>query len=359
VSPGAADPAPSSFLDAPLPASGLPKRILAALRAAGARTLRDLDPAPPECPGLDDADRSLLRRVAAWSRAASAGTPPDLSLSEWLALFLPRRLAEVLRLHYALDHPAAGLALHECRLRDTGGRLGVTRERARQLLATAFDSLRQALPLAAAAPLFRAADDDLRAHGGVLAGPELADLRGTAWTGVSPVGAFLLLTRLLPGRLVLYRGFFCACSDLQAERVETALRDRLAPSPGLLTITEIARGLPPAARLPGDLPAEPLIRALLRHLPDTLVTRDDRAGLLERDAPVLLHEILAESGEMPLAGLVDAFNDRVAPECRRGSGTLRNLLLRDPRVRRTAPGRYALPGGHQTQLPLDHPPARA
>lgn len=341
-----------TFRDAPLPASGLPPRILAALRAAGLARLGDLCEPPPPCAALDADDRALLARVAAWCRAACQGHPPRLTLPEWLALFLPPRLADVVHLHHGLRDPAANPALHEARLRDTGFKLGVTRERARQLLDLAFDALRQSLPLFAAEPLFRAAEKILHDAGGALDAVTLAQRQDRDWGGLSPVGAVLLLARLRPGRLVVYRGFFSEFSDTFLDRAEKALRDRLALARGLLPIAEIAAGLPKAARPPGLPSAAPLLLVLLRHLPDTLATRDGRAGLAARDGAELLREILAATGEASLRALADAFNARVHPECRRGTGYVRDVLRGDLRIRKTAPGRYALPGGLQTGLPL-------
>ena len=352
MSAGPATSGSEAFRDAPLQASGLPPRILAALRAGGAARLGDLCDPPPPCPTLDADDRALLGRVAAWCRAACQGRPPRLTLPEWLGVFLPPRLADVVHLHFGLREPAAALALHEAKLRNTGFQLGVTRERARQLLGLAFDSLSQTLPLFAAEPLFRSAEKALHAAGGALDAAALARRKDRDWGDASPVGAFLLLAHLLPGRIVVYRGFFSEYSDTLLDRIEKALRDRLDFASGFLPVAEIAAGLPKAARPPGVPSAEPLLLVLLRHLPDTLATRDGRAGFAARDGAELLREALAATGEVPLRSLVDAFNERVHPECRRGSGYVRDILQRDSRIRKTAPGRYALPGGLQTGLPL-------
>lgn len=339
--------------DAPLEASGLPRRILATLRAGGAEILADLGKPAPTATRLDADDRALLARVAAFvAVVCKEARLPPMNFKEWLALFLPPRLVDAVQLHFGLDNPAPRIALHEAKLSATGFKLGVTRERARQLLGLADDALRQALPLAAAEPLYRAAEDILREAGGVLDAAALARNGNPVWAEVSPVGAFLLLARLASGRIALYRGFFSIMSPNQLDCAEKALRDRLAVSRGLLAVADIAAGLPKSARPPGGASAEPLMRMLLRHLPDTLATRDDRAGLAGRDGAELLCEILAATGEAPLRTIVEAFNQHVYPECRRGSGYVRAALGRDPRVRKTAPGRYALPGGLQAALPL-------
>jgi hypothetical protein len=352
TTPGSPFPSADGLCHGTLQASGLPARILAAMRASGAATLGDLCGPLPPCEKLDADDRALLTRVSAYCCTVRGGRPPRLNLMEWLDLFLQPRLADVVRLHYGLQEPAAALSRHEAPLRDTGFKLGVTRERARQLLRLAFDSLQQALPLFAAEPLFRAAEHLLRAEGGALDPATLAKRADPEWGGASPVGAFLLLTQLVPGRLVLYRDFFSEFSAKLVERAEKALRDRLSAANGLLPVAEIDARLPKSARPPGVPSAAPLLLALLRHMPDALATRDGRAGFAARDGAELLHETLAATGEAPLRTLVDAFNERLHPECRRGSGYVRDVLRRDPLVRKTAPGRYALPGGLQAHLPL-------
>ena len=335
-----------------LPASGLPARILAVLRTGGCATLGDLRPPLPAGDPLDADDRALLARIAAYAGAAVDGHPPPLNFSEWLALFLPPRLADAVRLRYGLDDPAAALARHEAKLGDVGFKLGVTRERARQLLGLAFGSLRQALPLFATEPFYRAAAAELLAAGGALSVAELAARTAPVWGGAAPVGVALFLAQFVPGRLVLYRGFFCAFSVRAVERVEKALRDRLAAAAEPPPLAELAAAWPKSARPPGAADLAPLLRTLARHLPDALATRDGRAGLADRHAAPLLREILAGGGEMPLRALVAEFNARVFPECRRGSGTLRDALRRDPLVRKAGPDRYALPAGLQTNLPL-------
>jgi hypothetical protein len=333
-------------------ASGLPARILAALRVSGIMTLGDLCGALPSCEKLDADDRALLTRVSAYCCTVRGGRPPRLNLMEWLDLFLTPRLADVVRLHHGLQEPSPSLALHEAKLRDIGFKLGVSRERARQLLGLAVDALQQALPLFAAEPLFRAALAALRAAGGALDSAALARRADPEWGGASPLGAFLLLTQLVPGRLTYYRGFFSEFSATLVERAEKALRDRLTAARGLMPIAEIAAALPKSARPPGVPSAAPLLSTLLRHMPDTFATRDGRCGFAARDGAELLRETLAATGEAPLRVLVDAFNDRLQPECRRGSGFVRDVLGKDPLVRKTAPGRYALPGGLQADLPL-------
>lgn len=352
MSPRQAHPGPHLYHDAPLAASGLPPRILAALRAAGAARLRDLCSPLPPCEALNTEDRALLQRVASWCAATCDGAPPPLSLPEWLSLFLSPRLAETLQLHYGLLDSPTGGALRESTLQATGLKLGVTRERARQLLQLALDTLRQPLPLHAAEPLFQQAEHRLQAAGGGLAVPALARPREAAWGGASPIGVFRLLARLQPNRIVIYRDFFSPFSDRQLDRTEKALRDRLALASDPLSIATLAAHLPAAARPPGIKSAAPLLLVLLRHMPDTFATRDGRAGFIDAHGAALLREILAETGEIPLRILVDEFNRRLHPECRRGSGTLRRLLSQDPQIRKTAPGRYALPGGLQIDLPL-------
>ena len=336
----------------PLQASGLPARILAVLRAHHFSSLGDLAQPLPAGEKLDADDRALLARISTYFAAACKGPPPPLNLREWLALFLTPRLADALQLHYGLQEPSSLLSLHQVSLRDTGFKLGVTRERARQLLGLAHNTLRAPLPLFAAEPIYKALETALLNSGGIFDTPSLAKCTDPAWTPASPVGAFLILLHLSPDRLTLYRDLCGQFSATAMDRVEKALRDQLSAANRWLSISEIEAHLPPSLRPPGIPSAEPLLLALLRHMPDTLATRDGHAGFAAREGAELLREILATRGESPLRTLVDAFNARLYPECQRGSGYVRDVLQHDPLVRKTAPGRYALPGGLQTHLPI-------
>ena len=340
----------AALRDAPPEAGGFPPRILAALRAAGLQSLGDALRAPPDLPRLDADDRALLGRIADWGRRALADGPEPLDAQRWLDLFLVPRHADAIRLHYALSDPTASLALHERKLRDTGFKLGVTRERARQILRDAHAALAAPLPQFAAAPLYAAARDAIAAAGGLVDGAARARNADAAWGGAAPVGVVLMLSRLAPARIAVYRDLFTLHSPAAVERIELALRDRLSAAGQLLPIRDLAAALSPPLQPAADAPR--LLAPQLRHLPDALAARDGRAGLAARDASEILREILAEEGESPLRILLDAFNARVHPECRRGSGFLRDVLRRDPLVRGAAPGRYVLPGGLQTRLPL-------
>ena len=336
----------------PLQASGLPTRILTILRSHHFSSIGDLCQPLPACEKLDADDRTLLSRIAAYVQATCQENPPSLNLRDWLTLFLPPRLADAIQLHYGLQETSALLPQHQVSLRDTGFKLGVTRERTRQLLALAHNVLRNPLPLFAAKPLYRAMEEILHHSGGVLDSASLAKCEDSAWSPLSPVGTFLLLMNLAPDRLTLYRNLCSILSAPLLDHIEKALRDQLSAANRLLFLSEIEAGLPPSAHIPDIPSATPLLRALLRHMPDTFATRDGRAGFAARDGAELLRQILSTIGESPLRTLVEAFNARLYPECQRGSGFVRAILQHDPLVRKTSPARYALPGGLQTDLPL-------
>ncbi len=348
-------PNADSLRQEPLNASGLPTRIVSLLLAHQLSTLGDLCQPLPEFEKLDADDRSLLARIAAYVQSVCDGQPPSLPLRDWLTLFLTPRLADAIQLHYGLQEPSALLAQHQVSLRDTGFKLGVTRERARQLLGLAHTALRNPLPLFAAEPIYRALETTLHNSGGVLDTSTLAKSNDPAWSPCSPVGTFLFLMNLSPNRLTLYRDLCGELSPTRMDHIEKALRDQLSAANRLLPITEIETSLPSSARPPNIPSASPLLLALLRHMPDTLATRDGRAGFAARDGAELLREILSIHGESPLRTLVEAFNARLYPECQRGSGYVRDVLQHDPLVRKTAPARYALPGGLQTHLSLSSP----
>ena len=129
---GAPFPGADELSHGALQTSGLPARMLAVLRTSGLTTLGDLARPLPACERLDAGDRALLARVAAYANSACAGRPSPLNLLEWLGVFLTPRLADTIQLHYGLKESSSAIARHEARLRETGFKLSVSRERARQ-----------------------------------------------------------------------------------------------------------------------------------------------------------------------------------------------------------------------------------
>ena len=85
-------------------------------------------------------------------------------------------------------------------------------------------------------------------------------------------------------------------------------------------------------------------------MPDALALRDGRAGLLERDGPRVLREILLARGDLRLEALAGAYNAAVFPECQRGVGKVRQWVLGDAAVERKGTGVYGLREGYQAEL---------
>jgi hypothetical protein len=106
----------------------------------------------------------------------------------------------------------------------------------------------------------------------------------------------------------------------------------------------------PLGTLSGAVGDARLLERLARSMPDALVLRDGRAGLLERDGPRVLREILLARGAMRLDALAAAYNSLVHPECQRGVGKVRQWVLEDAVVRRLETGFYGLAEGFQPEL---------
>lgn len=351
-------PAPAIFLPgtlaaAPIPSSGLPPRIQTALRAHGIITLKDLTQPLPECKKMAAEDRALLERVADYIRhLPTHNAPPPLHLSEWLRLFLPPRQVDLLETHFGLQIVEDRPIWRVSTLQQTGNRLGISRERVRQLLRAAYATLSHPLPQWAAIPICRAVENVFQAAGGVMNRAQLEQQKNAVWAGYTPVGVFHLLAEWQPEKWTIYRGFFSLLPAARLEQAARALQDRLRRAGRLLTVAEIARDWPVQVQPPAPLSAEPLIRILARHASDILATVDGRIGLAARDGTELLRELLLTTGETSLRTLQAELNARLWPESRRGSGYIRDALQHAPRIRRTAPGRYALTGNIQTSFPL-------
>ena len=165
----------SAWAARPLADTGLPPRILAVLRDAGCRTCGDWTSTPnaANSPKLSPADRNWTRRIAdALQPLVPAGTCPPIPFARWLATLLPDRWHAALVHRRALDADGAALSLHEIPLSRVGSALGITRERARQLLDLATALLSAPLAQTLATPLSDDARAALDAAGGALSPSE-------------------------------------------------------------------------------------------------------------------------------------------------------------------------------------------
>lgn len=323
--------------DAPLEASGLPARILKIYRRAGCRTLEALSKTPPpdDAARLDDDSQALLKRVRCYLEQVFDNHPPDLSFHDWLHLFLPPRLAAAIQGRYALDSHLPTLQAHQPSLATAGRQLGITRERTRQLLQTAADTLTAPVPAAAAQSILQAAQKQIRKAGGVLIPAEAEKQQNKLWRPYSPIGSLLLLHDLFPEYLHLYRGFFTTWTADELDTTEKVMRDALNAS--------------------GE-PIKPLkgpAIAIVRHCPDLLALQDGRVAAAWRDLPVLLREILSQHSELSLQRLTRLLNERLYPESYCSSHKVRLAIRRDFKIRKTRSNHYDLPGGHQPPLPLE------
>ena len=263
--------------------------------------------------------------------------PPPRSFADWLSAMLPERWRLAVTVRRALDGEGAAPALHERPLAQVGAELGVTRERARQILESALRVLSAPLAQRLADGLYESARGILEAGGGGLFPAEWvrAAEGNPLWAGVSPAGALLVLHRAAPHRIGLYREMFTVLSAEELDRLDAQLRQALRQAGGLLPLGVLGNGM--AGRL-------------ARRAPDLLALPDGRAGLMDRDAPRLLHEILLARGPLRLPLLAEAFNAKVFPESQRGPGRIRMWVLGDPAIRRLAPDVYGLAPGFQPVL---------
>lgn len=333
----------------PLADTGLPPRFLAALRAAGLETCGQWGgaTAPLAAARLPEEDVRWAEKLGVALRALLAAEAkkknlPPKSFADWLSTMLPERWRLAVTVRRVLDGEGAAPSLHERPLVQVGGELGVTRERARQILESALRVLAAPLAQRLADGLYESARGILEAGGGGLFPAEWVQAaeENPLWSGVSPTGALLVLHRAAPERIGLYREMFTVRPAEELDRLDAQLRQALRQSGGLLPVGVLGN----AAALAGRL---------ARRSPDLLVLRDGRAGLVERDATRLLHEILLARGPLRLALLAEAFNAKVFPESQRGTGRIRVWVLGDPAIRRLAPDVYGLAPGFQPVLFAD------
>jgi hypothetical protein len=336
--------AAASWTKRPVADTGLPPRFLAALHTAGCETCGQWDGGGEvfAAAGLPEEDVRWAETVGGALKALLAaeakkvGRPP-MCFADWLAAMLPDRWRMAVGLRRALDGEGAAPSLHERPLAQVGAELGVTRERARQILESALRVLAAPLAQRLADGLYESARGILESGGGGLFPSEWvrAAEGNPLWSGVSPTGALLVLHQAAPDRIGLYREMFTVLSAEELDRQDAQLRQALRQAGGLLPLGVLGNGM--AGRL-------------ARRAPDLLALRDGRAGLVDRDAPRLLHEILLARGPLRLAVLAEAFNAKVHPGSQRGTGRIRMWVLGNPSIRRIAPDVYGLAPGFQPEL---------
>ena len=265
-----------------------------------------------------------------------------MRVAEWLEGAVPERWREAVWARRALDGEGGGVGLHEVTLARVGEKLGVTRERARQILERAREALSGEEAQGAAEGLYGAARTVLEGAGGAMMPGEWAKAVGGAeeWAGVSPTGALLVLHDAAPGRIGLHRGVFTVLGEARADAVDGRLRNALRRAGAAV----------PLGALSGTVGDARLLERLARSMPDVLVLRDGRAGLLERDGPRVLREILLARGDLRLEALAGTYNAAAFPECQKGVGKVRQWVLGDAAVERKGTGVYGLREGYQAEL---------
>lgn len=324
--------------------TGLAPRIVAALRKAGVESCGDWGGKEEVLAGtgLPTEDCEWAGRVGRVLAGALGGQGSEMEFADWLGAMLPERWRRAVEVRMALDGEGTALSLHDAPLGMVGEALGVTRERARQVLGMAGKVLAAPLAQWAAGRLYGAARAVLESAGGGMFPAEWAAAAGEEgmWRGVSPVGALLVLHGAAPERIGLHRGLFVSLSVAEAEALDGRLRAAMRQGGGLVPLGVVG----------GSAKGAAMMERLARTMPDALVSRDGRAGLVERDARRLLREILLARGALRLETLAGAFNASVFPECQRGVGKVREWVLGDAAVRRVDAGVYGLAEGYQPEL---------
>lgn len=289
-----------------------------------------------------------------------APTTPACALDRWLAETLRPRDAEALRHAYRLlEAPTASQSI-PAPLRDIAAPLGVSRERARQLLARALSRLAEsaAAPTPALDELLQSARALLRRAHGTLRRDD-AIPAAPAFGAAAPWPVLRLLADILPApAFLLHRDFLTLASADLADAAESYFLAALRAATTLLPLAELADAAPDAiadALPPRDRQA--LFAALALAIPGVVLTRDGRVALVDVGLPDLLCALLADRPDSTLSALVQAYNLLVFPRCQLGLGHVRLHLLRLPSVIRPTPNHYRLAEPHQPALPLNGTPS--
>lgn len=325
----------------PLSECGLPPRISRALSALHLRTVHDLHTARRA--GLRGIGPGGLRTLDALLQLCDeieAGAVQKMDALQIMERLLAGRSRELLALRYGLKSEFTPGAEASATLHEAGQRLGIVRERARQLESEARRILGTRPAQACLGQIRRQYEDCIDACGGIADGDEVrAAFPAGAMGGYHPA-AFLRLCCDCQGWFAVHRGLFSRFSKQALQEAEDLALREVGGAQSLLTIRDLAERIPWPAALPASA-HERILARLLPRVPGIAVTLRGEVIGAAGGLPLLLAAHLAAHGPSDAAALFTAINAALLPGGRRSKQAIAVTLRRDPRFVALPAGRYA------------------
>ncbi len=335
----------------PVAESGLPIRVVHSMGSSGVTRIGQLRSwTDQDLLSLRSLGRISLGHIRHFFRLChhiEQGRQYFQSIQEVMSILLDGPEMKVLAGRYGLSGRELDLSKNVLTLQEIGNAEHLTRERVRQVQATAVAKLQTRLASVCLQPFFDHFARCLGECGGVAACSDLAPAQNDpALGGYGICGVLLLLCDVAPDRFHVLHGFFSTLPARSLQAVESQAVAFLQKQARAVTLDEVLKALP---ALPGVERADQRRRVaacVLDHIPGVAATTDQRCFLYASGTASFLVEVLRDMNRPAhYRAVTNAFNERVKPSSRRGAGFILDQLNAHPHCMRVDRGVYDLKAG--------------
>lgn len=340
-------PAPRAHTDAwIIREAGLPVRVVNAVEKAGLNRVKELREASENWLGsLRNMGKTSLEHIRLFFadlQQLEEGRLAFSSLREILERFLNEEELFVIYSRYGLLYPHADIGQTHMTLQQIGNQRDLTRERVRQLEENALTRLKLNLARQCLEPATAWFLHSAEQHGGALSRQQLmGSLDDPFFGGLNPAACALLISTLWPDRLCYFNGFFSRWTAEYLEQTAEILRAELQRASRPLPVDSLVSRVEQHHERPAA--ANELLVLLLEH--DEQVISTSRGTFLASSEALecMLRDILQkEHKPLHYRAVTEAFNQRVLPPCRKGSGFILDQLNQAPSIEKQASGIYGV-----------------
>lgn len=331
--------------------SGLPVRVCNSMRAAGVLRVGELrrwsDAEILRLRSLGHISLGHIHDFFALCHRIEKGEQAFENIKEVLDIFLDEDEFAVISSRYGFQRESLRVSRKCMTLEEIGRQADKTRERIRQIEATAKHKLSSRLGSVCLQPFYDYFRSILESLGQTAPSAQITPLADRMITaGYNPGGVLLLLCDLAPTRLTFYNQFFSLLPGPKLQDLErqalAALERWTAPVPLEDVLQALSRDTP--AGFSESL--RKTVMVLLEHHARVAATVDRRYFLYDRGMPAFLEEVMRGlSLPAHFRAITQAVNDRLLPGSRKGAGYILEALNAHPGCSRSDRGLYTLRAG--------------
>lgn len=332
----------------PIADSGLPARVCHAMDKAGVRTVGELrswkDADILRVQSLGRISLGQIRSFFELLDRIEKGQQGFENIREVFDLFLDADELAVLSARYGFERESLRVSRKWATLEAIGQQRQCTRERVRQIEATAKRKLQSRLAQLCVEPFCDYFRSVLLSLGGSATYPELAPrVSRDVTAGFSPGGIILLLCDVAPHRLTFYRGYFSVLPVQELETLEKKALAVLESRTGRVSLDSVLSSIGGAEPAGGGFDTRQALAVILQNHPQVAATVDGHFFLFHRGMGDFLAEVMRDLA-LPahFRTIMKAANERLLSGSRRGAGFVLETLSTHPGCVRAARGLYTL-----------------